>query len=343
MSAREGENVYVSKQDFKKYYPFFAGKYGYTTAYECMGLWNDPNVPWEAKYGLFTEHCKQFRYNFKANDGYGLLKDIIGNKDFFVYTSNTDGQFERSGFNTNSIYTPQGDFKYFQCRGKTGQEGPCRPDAVFSSEHDGYVDAAKFRDKDGNIPKDKFPKCLYCGGLTFNNVRGGDWYLHKKFDDQSVRFRQWLEKVLKDVKENKKNLCIIEIGAGFNTPTVTRLPMEAIQREVEKAANKSGESHLIRLNPTESFLPADLKFAVGIDQGWDALYGIRKWQQLLSKNEGKDSDVDVIKSINEAESKTLQSRADSAQSAQDNAMNKRMQMMFGSSFNWRRHLEQLAV
>jgi len=45
--------VYVVEKDFKNHYPYML-KYGYKTAYECMGLLYDKKVPDNVKWALWT-------------------------------------------------------------------------------------------------------------------------------------------------------------------------------------------------------------------------------------------------------------------------------------------------
>ena len=64
-------------------------------------------------------------------------------------------------------------------------------------------------------------------------------------------------------------LAVIEIGAGFNTPSVTRYLVEGIVRE---AKEKGGDVALIRINPTEATIPDDLKdVGVSLSEGWEVL------------------------------------------------------------------------
>ena len=70
-----------------------------------------------------------------------------------------------------------------------------------------------------------FPRCPYCNSLLMGNVRGGAWFLHTPYDEQSRQAEAWVESILQD---SSKRLVVLEIGAGFNTPTVTRFPMESI-------------------------------------------------------------------------------------------------------------------
>ena len=65
-------------------------------------------------------------------------------------------------------------------------------------------------------------------------------------------------------KATCKNVVVVEIGAGFNTPTVTRFPAETFVRSLQNRGK------LIRINPSDPEVPSDLR-AVAIPEGWQAL------------------------------------------------------------------------
>ena len=80
--------------------------------------------------------------------------------------------------------------------------------------------------------------------------------------------------------QQRRKIVVVEVGAGFNTPTVTRFPAEAIVREFGPA-----RAALVRFNPSDHGVPTDLPRAVGIAQGWGVLGEIE--QQLgLGGREG---------------------------------------------------------
>jgi hypothetical protein len=54
------------------------------------------------------------------------------------------------------------------------------------------------------------------------NVRAGHWFVEEPSAAQRERFMQWMRGAL------ERPLLVIEIGAGFNTPSVVRWPMERI-------------------------------------------------------------------------------------------------------------------
>jgi NAD-dependent SIR2 family protein deacetylase len=269
-----GENVYISENDFAKHYPWFL-RYGYKTSYEAMGLMADPDVPYEAKWALWAKHMMLQRYTFTPNDGYTALKELLTGKDTFVYTSNVDGAFERAGFDTAKLCTVQGDWSWCQCI------KPCSDDSVFPSKPIIESLVPLINSETGKLPPGAAPKCPKCGGPCFGNVRGGDWFLTTPYRRQNDALRGWIADNLKQ----QKRLVILEIGAGFNTPTVTRFPMEAIVAQFEESveADKTkkttttptgaaiGMVSLVRLNPTEAFCNLPLKAFVPVNSGWDAL------------------------------------------------------------------------
>eukprot|EP00605_Chrysophyceae_sp_TOSAG23-4_P000276 GSChrysophyteH1.ASY1.ANO1.318.1 assembled CDS len=252
VKPNSGENVYVNEEDFAKQYPFFP-KWGYRTSYETMGLRADTSVPLEAKWGLYVSHFNKLRYEWAPAESYELIKQLIGHRDYFVWTSNVDGNFLKAGFDEDKIYTPQGDGEFIQCR------RPCSRDSVFPAKPM-YDELLSGISKDGLIKKEDIPKCKNCGGEVFINVRGGSWFSHHNYDKSSKRIEEWIE----EIASEKKKLAIIEVGAGYNTPVVTRLPMESIARTVK-------EAHLIRINPDQHEVPPDLSGSVGLPEGWQVL------------------------------------------------------------------------
>lgn len=272
MSANNGYNVYVSEDDFSRHYPWFK-RWGYNTAYECMGLLMDKKVPIEAKWGWWANHFNNMRFKFPVADQYTQLFDMVKEKDCFVYTSNVDGSFARAGFAPEKIYTPQGDMAFYQCVQR------CSPASVFECRP--LLDAIlPLVDDEGVLPESSVPKCSRCGGDVFGNLRGGDWFIHQKYDVANRNFVNWVE-----AKANAAcKVVVLEVGAGFNTPTVTRFPMEAIARELSDAGGS-----LVRVNPTEPDVPSDIPRAVGIAEGCDAISQIQAKMKELADANGEAS------------------------------------------------------
>ena len=105
----------------------------------------------------------------------------------------------------------------------------------------------------------------------FFNVRGGSWFSHKPHDAAAASFQAWLE----DARVKKHSIVILEIGSGFNTPTVTRFPMESLAADVERM-----NARLVRMNPADWQVPGYLKskgraveLSLGAEEGLRELSG----------------------------------------------------------------------
>jgi len=251
-SVAPGTNFYGSEEDFAKAYPDMLA-WGYKTAYECMSLFSDPKVPIQVKWGFQAEHINNMRFKYPPHPGYADLMELVKDKDYFVVTSNVDGYFERSGFDKDRIYTPQGDFKYLQCH-----QACTSTRDVYESKP--IIDKIIQVTKNGSVSDESLiPVCPKCGGGMFGNVRGGDWFIHDHYVPAQDRFIAWVN----GVQEKGNKLVVLEIGSGWNTPIVTRWPMEAIVRETTGAA-------LVRVNPNYPSCPRDI-CAVGLVNGTEVL------------------------------------------------------------------------
>ncbi len=257
-----GHNVYVDKVAFARNYPDMPAR-GYRTAYECMGLFGDPKVSLSAKWGFLARHMHNMRFTFAPCEAYALLRRLLPLRlPLFVLTSNVDGCFARSGWE-NNVYTAQGDFGRVQCA------VPCSRDSVFDARP--LLDAALSKvSASGELPEEFIPRCPKCGGLLRPNVRGGDWFLPSVEDArQQQRLREFVEA--------HRELVVLEVGAGRNTPIVTRYPAEAIARE------GGGARSLIRVNPDDCGVPADLaRQSVSLAAGWQVL------EQLITETEREE-------------------------------------------------------
>merc|ERR1712050_168036 len=96
-------------------------------------------------------------------------------------------------------------------------------------------------------------RCPFCSrNKAFFNLRGGDNFIHRPYQLAQNRLVTWLEQKL---RENTR-LVVLEVGAGFNTPVVTRWPAESIAREAG--------APLVRINLDHHAVPGDLPLAVGL-------------------------------------------------------------------------------
>lgn len=234
LSAATGVD-YSNPQWFAKHFAPML-QYGIKTCGEILG---GMGLPPRLQWGYLSHQLQLVRFSPVNHPVYRLQYEKLKDRSYFVMTSNVDGLYERHGFDSGRIYTPQGDYARLQCT------GPCTEQTWPTKEYLDRIRAATDPDtyqlKDDSL----LPTCPNCGRPLFMNVRAGRWFLEAPYQDQVKRLQQWL----RDLEEC--SLLIIEIGAGFNTPGVIRWPMERL-------AALRPDTKFIRVNLKDCQVPGNI-------------------------------------------------------------------------------------
>ncbi len=230
--------------------PDFRGDTGFWRAYPIakkLGLgfvdlanpeWfeRDPELAW-AFYG----HRLNLYRNTVPHRGFSMLLELARSKqDYFVFTSNVDGQFQKAGFDASKIYECHGSIHHLQC---TKCDQP-----IYSA--DGIevpVDMEEFRALD-------IPICSSCGAVARPNIlMFGDWGWDSS---RSVRQSHRMQEFLDNINKNKYTIAIIEIGAGEHVPTV---------RNMSESVACDFNGSVIRINPRDYHI--DPSLGIGLPMG----------------------------------------------------------------------------
>ena len=197
-----------SGENFEKNYSEFIEKYHFEDLYTATFY---PFKTQEEKWAFWAKVIKLNRLNTPLKL-YQELLELIKNKEYFVITTNTDGQFEIAGFEKDKIFAAQGDFEFLQC--KNACHYKLYDNRKMVNEWLKYT-------KDCKIPKDLVPKCPVCGkNMEMNLRKDGNFIQDENWYKQSKKYENYLDKI-KD-----KNVVLLEIGVGFNTPGIIRFPFE---------------------------------------------------------------------------------------------------------------------
>jgi NAD-dependent SIR2 family protein deacetylase len=181
---------------------------GHRMQYEFVGFddWAEP-----AKWAYWATHLNHVFYQFPPSPLYHKLHDIVRDKDFYVITSNADGLFIKSGFEADRVFQAQGNYERLRCtRSCTRETWDTKP---FIDRILAHIDYETLQVADPAA----LPTCPYCGSPLFVAFRAREEYAQ-----QSANYQRWLDGVL------DKNLVVMEIGVGFNTPGVIRFPFERL-------------------------------------------------------------------------------------------------------------------
>ncbi|KAH3768004.1 NAD-dependent protein deacetylase of SIR2 family [Pelomyxa schiedti] len=231
---------YGDKTIFAQRYPGLL-QFGLTCSWQGISLMFDPDVPPKLCWGYYSDHANWMRYEVQPHDGYRQLWEMCKNKDYFVYTSNADGCFEKSGFDPAKIYLPQGDFAYLQC------SKPCARDSFYPAKP--YFDKMIPNiDKSTQMLRDDslVPRCPKCNSMLRINGRGDHTFIHEPYLPIQLKLIEWMKESI----AQRKRVLVIEFGVGSgSTPIVTRYPIESMLRDC------GANGKFIRVNLTEAELP----------------------------------------------------------------------------------------
>ncbi len=213
---------------------------------------NEPSLAW-AFYG----HRLNLYRETIPHEGFRILFDLckFKNDDYFIVTSNVDGQFQKAGYDPNKIYEIHGSIHHFQCTGS-------KDHGVWSAENEILtVDMETFK------ATEPYPSCPECGKMARPNIlMFSDWdWLDKRSQYQLKRYAEWK----KEVAAEKIKVAVIEIGAGTAIPSIRRM---------SESAAKEFRTSLIRINPRDYHgQHGTLKLPYG------GLDGIRKLSSCCSR------------------------------------------------------------
>ena len=101
--------------------------------------------------------------------------------------------------------------------------------------------------KDCKIPTELVPVCPVCGGKMTVNVRvDANFVQDENWYKQDKRYGEFLDRI------QDKNVVLLEIGVGFNTPEIIRFPFEQM-------AYNNINTYLVRINKDYAFASKEIE------------------------------------------------------------------------------------
>ena len=224
----------------------FIDKYGSVYMKDMYSAGFYPFPTEEAKWGYWSKHSYINRIEPEGLPLYKQVHEMIKGKEHFVLTTNVDHQFFKSGFADEDIFATQGDYGLIQC------EKGCHNKTYNAINMFKQMNQAR---KDCLVPSYMVPKCPVCGGTMAMNLRCDQHFVEdEQWHEAAKRYGAFLE------NSTGKKVVLLELGVGFNTPTIIRFPFE-------KMMQKYKEWTLIRLNLDEAVVPEGLgNRCIGINE-----------------------------------------------------------------------------
>ena len=222
-------------KDFQREFRQWIDRYGITDLYSS-GFY--PFATEEEYWACWARHIWFCRYRPEGLPLYKALLRVVSGKDYFVFTTNVDAQFEKSGFDVDRIFACQGDYGLFQT--ESGQSTKLYP-------NEQMVRRMMAATVDCRIPTDLIPRDAETGERLVPNLRVDDHFVEDDhWYQQAERYRQFVE------QHHDGRLVLLELGVGFNTPGIIRFPFE-------KMAATFPHTTLVRFNQQAEPMIAGIK------------------------------------------------------------------------------------
>jgi NAD-dependent SIR2 family protein deacetylase len=202
----------------------FIARYNLTDMYSS-GFY--PFKTEEEKWTYWSRHIMINRFDPAPGQVYCDLLRLVQDKMHHVITTNVDAQFEKAGFAKERIFAVQGDYGKLQCARACHQ-------TLYDNEE--MVRDMILEQNDCRIPTRLVPECPRCGGVMEPNLRKDMFFVEDEtWRQASNRYKQFLTAL------GRRPVVLLELGVGYNTPTIIKMPFEEITAE-------SSNATLIRIN-----------------------------------------------------------------------------------------------
>ena len=231
LSITEGLHLFADNEAFENLFGDLKRKYGLQCILHGMGArWPSEEEKWGFWSRLIHHYCGKYKETPVMAD----LKRIVGEKDYFIITSNGECHFEMCGFDPEKIYEIEGNWLTMQCASR------CHDTVYPSFELTEKMAAAE---RDGRIPSDMVPRCPVCGGPMQINMEGDRNFI----PDTASRSR--METFLQ--KYHGKKLVILELGIGWRN--------QLIKAPLMRLAAQEPEAAYITVNLGEIYIPDEIR------------------------------------------------------------------------------------
>lgn len=208
--------------------------------YEMTDMYHSSFYPFqteEERWSYWAKHIDTL-YQVPPTRTYQNLYELVKDKNYFVITTNVDGQFLKSDFDPQKVFEIQGSLSKMQC--SVGCHNTLYDDLPLINE-------MLKQGSEVSIPSTLVPYCPVCGKTMEINLRKDAFFVEdENWNTLSENYQTFLE-----TYHNQKIL-FLELGVGFNTPGIIRFPFEEMTLKFPQAT-------LIRINDVYADVPYEIK------------------------------------------------------------------------------------
>ncbi len=203
---------------FDRLFSDYKERYGFKDMYTAA-FYNHSSL--EELWAYFSKHIYYNRYEQELNSTYDNLYRLLLGKNYFIITTNVDHIFQKTGFDKGRLFYTQGDYGLYQCSVPCHSKTYDNKDSIFEMVQ---------RQQGFKIPSELIPLCPNCGKpMTTNLRKDGSFIEDEGWHSALKRY----EAFIKDT--NGKHVLFLELGVGFNTPSIIKYPFWQMTYDNENA------------------------------------------------------------------------------------------------------------
>ena len=231
LSITEGLHLFADNRAFEELFGDLKRKYGISCIFQGMGArWPSEEEKWSFWSRLVHRYCGEYRESRVMSD----LKKLIGEKDYFIITSNGECHFEMCGFAPEKIYEVEGNWLTMQCASR------CH-DRIYPWA--ALAERMALAEQEGRCLSELIPRCPICGGSM---------QVHMETDRNFIpdmESRKRLEIFLE--RYHGKKLVILELGIGWRN--------QLIKAPLMRLAAQEPQAVYVTINLGEIFIPDEIR------------------------------------------------------------------------------------
>jgi NAD-dependent SIR2 family protein deacetylase len=227
MGVDSGLPDFRGDSGFWQAYPPYAQRgISFVEAANPLHFSDDPAFGW----GFYGHRINLYRETI-PHEGFHIIQHWIeqNRADYFVVTSNVDGQFQKAGYDEERMLEVHGSIHWLQCLQTCSHE-------IWENNENFDVNMEDMRVK-------RYPRCLYCDEVARPNILmfGDSSWVSDRKNMQLLRFRNFRK------LHHGKKVVVLELGAGISIPTI---------RSITEDLGSEAETFVIRINPREAEISA---------------------------------------------------------------------------------------
>ncbi len=193
-----------------------------------------PFCSFEEHWAYWSRYIWCNRYVKAPGTAYDDLLSLVGDKDYFVLTTNVDHQFQLAGFDRRRLFYTQGDYGLLQCsqscHKRTYDNEPLVRDMIevqgWQISASGALTLPAGTRPAMDVPAELVPHCPVCGRPMAMNLRSDDTFVEDEGWHAAVaRYQDFLR------RHQRGRVLYLELGVGWNTPVIVKFPFwQAVEK-----------------------------------------------------------------------------------------------------------------